>query len=74
MEQREWSVTVNRADEKISIKRRGLRFIRPKPTETEIIAQGAWVAKGWHAMLDKENRPNRPLRQRGCEADFKLAC
>ena len=54
MGQRGWSVTVNRADEKISIKRRGLRFIRPKPTETDIIAQGAWVAKGWHAMLDKE--------------------
>ncbi len=54
MQQRGWRVTVDRAGEKVSIKTKRFWLFRRKPSDTEILEQGAWVAKAWHALLYKE--------------------
>jgi len=54
MKQRGWRATVDRADEKILIRGRQFCFSRDKPSDAEIVDQGTWVAKAWHALLYKE--------------------
>lgn len=55
MKQRGWKVKVDQAEGKISIKRAGFPFFRPKQSESEILEKDAWVAKAWSALRDYES-------------------